>query len=168
MQCPGWEQRNQVNTLPIVVRLLKYRCYVGKTVKHPEIYPDLGVISMRDCFFQACNLIFSRKQHFKPVLPHPLNLGPKQQALSAEKPSQCYTNATTFRDTQCLRVLKLVVPTILVQIPQGSWSYQRELWVIVKRSRQFLTCNLSFLTLKTIFLVFLYLTQPPEVGSMWN
>lgn len=35
MQCPGCEQRNQVNTLPIAVRLLKYRCNVGKTVKTP-------------------------------------------------------------------------------------------------------------------------------------
>lgn len=35
MQCPGYEQRNQVNTLPIAVRLLKYRCYMGKTVNTP-------------------------------------------------------------------------------------------------------------------------------------
>lgn len=35
MQCPECEQKNQVNTLPIAVRLLKYRCYVGKTVKTP-------------------------------------------------------------------------------------------------------------------------------------
>lgn len=32
---PGGEQRNQGDTLPRAVRLLKYRCYVGKTVKTP-------------------------------------------------------------------------------------------------------------------------------------
>lgn len=49
----------------------------GKLSKHPEIYPDLGVISMCNYLFQACNCIFSRKRHFKPVFPPPSEKGAK-------------------------------------------------------------------------------------------
>lgn len=80
------------------------------------------MISMHNYFFQAPNCMFSRKQHFKPVIPHPPKMGPEQCTLLCRKAIATPQPMPPNPKINNTQVLKMVGFTIIVQISQGAMA----------------------------------------------
>ena len=77
---------------------------------------------MRNYFFQAHNCMFSRKQHFKPVFPHPPKMGPSDAHSQVQGSHLNIPPMPPNPKIDNTQVLKTVGSAIIVQISQKAMA----------------------------------------------